>query len=224
MRFRARLDPFNDARAEERFRRALDELEEEVGARKPFRLRDLIPWGYLIGLKPLPETLRVDFPHAPDQGPEPRWGDDLAAAEAMILEQRLRNQQRWHLVKAGTYSRRYLALQAGVVLLGLAPTLYGWIVGPTLGPMLLFSVGNLALVAWRDQMGYPSLCLRYTRIAEALGEIEASYRQRKATPDSTPEQHLHWLRQAAARGERTLASEFQYWYFGHGNFGAASSS
>jgi hypothetical protein len=72
--------------------------------------------------------------------------------------------------------RRYLALQAGVVLLGLASAAYGWYVGHELGPLSFFSTATLFLMAFRDQMAYPALCLRYTRIADTLAQIEAEYR------------------------------------------------
>ena len=225
MRYRARLRPFNHDDAEKSFHIALDELEQEVGERQPFRLVDLIPWRYLIGLKPLPEKIRDELTHAPDEGLYPRCGDDFNATETTIILERLRNQQRWHLDKAGQYSRRYLALQAGVVLLGLASAGYGWLVGHDLAPLALFSTATLFLIAYREQMAYPALCLRYTRIADTLAQIEADYRTLLThSPATTPLQRAEMLRDAAARVEQTLASEFQYWYFGVENVGSAASN
>jgi hypothetical protein len=224
MRFRARLRPFGRDDAEKSFNVALDELEQEVGERRPLRLRDLIPWSYLIGLRPLPRKIRDESAHAPDKGLYPRCGDDLSTAETIIILERLRNQQRWHLAKAGQYSRRYLALQAGVVLLGLASAGYGWLVGHELGPLALFSTATLFLIAFRDQMAYPALCLRYTRIADVLAQIEADYRAVLArSPAPSPAQPAELLRDAAARVEQALASEFQYWYFGIENVGSAAA-
>jgi hypothetical protein len=225
MRFRARLSLFDAADAADRFRTALDEIEQEIGERRPLHLRDLIPWRYLIGLKQLPEALRDEPAHAPDEGLYPRWGDDLDAAENIIILRRLRNQQRWHLTKAGQYSRRYLALQAAVVLLGLASAAYGLLLGRELGPLALLSTATLFLVASREHLAYAPMCLRYARIADSLAQIEAEYRARTAGgAEATPAQRAASLRHAAARVEQTLASEFQYWYFGHVNVGSAASS
>ena len=224
MRFRARLRPFNHDDAEKSFQTALDELEQEVGERQPFRLMDLIPWRYLVGLKPLPEKIRAEPAHAPDVALFPRCADDIKCAETIVILERLRNQQRWHLGKAGQYSRRYLALQTVVVLLGLASAGYGWFVGHDLAPLALFSTATLFLIAFREQMSSPALCLRYTRIADTLAQIEADYRALLArSPDATPAKRAEMLRDAAARVEQALASEFQYWYFGVENVGSAAS-
>jgi hypothetical protein len=225
MRFRARLRPFGRDNAEESFRVALVELEKELGERRPLRWQDWIPWSYLIGLRTLPENIRQELAHTPDEGLYPRCGDDLDAAETLLILERLRHQQRWHVIKAGQYSRRYLALQAGVVLLGLANAAYGWFVGHELGQMALFSTATLFLIAYREQMAYAPLCLRYTRIADTLAQIEADYRAQLAhSPELAPEQRALWLQNAAARVEQALASEFQYWYFGIKNIGSAASN
>ncbi len=224
MRFRVRLTPFADADAEERFRTALDELETELDDRKPLRLWDAIPWAYLVGLKPLPEKLRGPFDHTPDRGLYPRCDPDIDAEKIIILD-RLRNQQRWHLVGAGSCSRRYLLLQAGIVLLGLASAGYGWFVGRHFGPLALFSTATLFLVSWRELLGDAPLCVRYTRIEKTLDDIETEYRKLlDANPSATPQQRLEWLRHAAARVEQALASEFQYWYFGRQNIGGTAAT
>jgi hypothetical protein len=224
MRFRVRLRPFAHDDAENSFRTALGELEQELTARQPLRFGDLIPWRYLVGLKPLPAKIRDELAHAPDGGLYPRFGEDIAAAEKLIIVERLQHQQRWHLAKAGQNSRRYLALQAGVVLLGLASAAYGWYVGHQLGPLALFSTATLFLIAFRDQMGYPALCLRYTRIAETLAQIEAEYQATVEQPvEPGGQKRTESLRNAAARVEQALASEFQYWYFGVENIGSAAS-
>ncbi len=57
MRFRARLRPFNHEDSEKHFQIALDELEMELGERKPFRWRELL-LRYVIGLRHLPAQLR----------------------------------------------------------------------------------------------------------------------------------------------------------------------
>jgi hypothetical protein len=179
----------------------------------------------MIGLKPLPEKLRRKFEHTPDQGLYPRCGPNADVAETFILVDRLRNQQRWHLVGAGACSRWYLALQAGIVALGLFSAGYGWFVGKQFGPMALFSTATLFLVAWRELLGYAPLCVRYTRIAETLDRIEADFRELlRDNPAATSEQRLEWLRQAAARVEQTLASEFRYWYFGRENAGGGAAT
>jgi hypothetical protein len=222
MRFRVRLSPFARADAEAEFGKALGELEAQLNAPWTARLWDLIPWRYLVGLWPLPEKLRGDLGHAPDEALYPRCDGDADAA--LILVRRLRNQWRWHLVKAGLYSRRYLAIQAGIVLLGLASAAYGFLVGRAFGPLALSSTFTLFLVAYREQLGYAPLCLRYTRICDTLNEIESEYLKLKdSSPPPTPEQRLAGLKLAAARVEKALASEFQYWYFGRENFGATSS-
>jgi hypothetical protein len=222
MRFRARLDVFGSDDASRHFDTALDELEKEVDDRRPVRLWDRIPWSYLVGMKPLPEKLRAPLDHSPDQGLYPRC-DDPEAAEAVIALGRLRNQQHWHLLKARSYSRRYLSLQAGIVFLGLASAAYGWLFGRHLAPLALFSTATLFLIAAREQLGYAALCVRYTRIVETLEQIEREYDALKAGGADAPGQRLEWLRQTAARVERSLASEFQYWYFGRENFGTATS-
>ena len=224
MRFRARLRPFHHDDAEKSFRIALDELETEMGERKPFRWTNVAPWRILIVLQALPEKIRGEPAHAPDEGLYPRCGDDLDAAEAMIVVERLRNQQRWHLAKARQYSRSYLALQAGIVLLGLASAALGWLVGRHLGQLALFSTATLFLIAFREQLSYGALCLRYTRIAATLEQIETDYRAQLASlPAPAPAQRAEILRDAAARVEQALASEFQYWYFGTENMGSAAS-
>ncbi len=225
MRFRAHLRLFRIDETGTRFRIALEELEKALGERQAFHWKDWLPRSYLIGLKPLPKMLRDPMPHAPDEGLYPRCGDDLDAAERTIIRERLENQRRWHLVKAGQFSRRYLALQAGIVLLGVASSVYGWLVGHELGPLALFSTATLFLIAYREQMVYPGLCLRYQRIADTLAQIEAEYRALLATPSADPvSQRAEGLRNAAARVEQTLASEFQYWYFGVENIGSAAAN
>ena len=217
MRFLPRLRPFTDDHAEKSFGIALDEMESELGEAKPFRWRDFVR-RYLIGLRSLPDHIREQPGHSPDEGLYPRCSGDLNWAEAIVILQRLRNQQRWHLAKAGQYSRRYIAIQTGIVLLGLISAGYGWLLGRQLGPMALCSTATLFLIACREQMAYAAQCLRYIRIADNLGQIEADYRARLAgAPASAAAQRAEMLRDAAARVEQALASEFQYWYFGGEN-------
>lgn len=223
MRFRARLNLFCGEDAAHRFRAALNELEKEVSNRRPLRLWDRILWSYLIGLQPLPEKLRAPLGHSPDKGLYPRC-DEPEAAETIVILERLRNQQRWHLLKARWYSQLYLVLQVAIVLLGLTSAAYRWEFGyehqlPTLA---LLSTATLCLIAYRERLGYAQLCVRYTRIVETLEQIEREYNQRKVGVENAA-QRLEWLRQTAARVERSLASEFQYWYFGRENFGSATS-
>jgi hypothetical protein len=221
MRFRARLDVFGGDDAARHFGTALDELEKEVDDRRLVRLWDRIPWSYLVGMKPLPEKLRAPFEHSPDRGLYPRC-DDSESAEAVVVLGRLRNQQHWHLLKARSYSRRYLALQAGIVLLGLASAAYGWLFGRHLAPLALFSTATLFLIAYRDQLGHAALCVRYARIVETLEQVEREYALLNSGGAVNAAQRLEWLRQTAARVERSLASEFQYWYFGRENFSRAA--
>jgi hypothetical protein len=216
--FRAGVKAFAGADADMRFHLALLELENQLRTRQPVRLRDL-----LVGLRQLPEELREPPHHAPDEDLSPCGAGNLVAAEAVLLDNRLRHQQRWHRVKAGAYSRRYLAVQAGIVLLGLVSAVYGWAFGRALAPLAFFYMGSLLLGGFREQMGYASLCLRYLRIAEALERIEKEYRQ-KAAPDLPVQERWELLQQAAERGEETLASEFRYWYFGRENFGGSTAS
>jgi hypothetical protein len=225
MRFRARLHVFSDQDAAKHFQTALDELEKEVNDRRPFRLWDHIPWSYLVGLRPLPEKLRDRLDQAPNEGLYPRC-DDPETAETIVIFKRLRNQQRWHLLKARRYSRIYLLLQVEVVLLGLASPLYRVLTHPDvrdLVPLALFATATLCLIAYRERLGYAALCVRYTRIVDTLEQIEREYEALKKEKAASPAQHLEWLRQTAARVERSLASEFQYWYFGRENFGNATS-
>lgn len=227
MRFRACLNVFCGDNAAHHFKTALDELEKEVSDRRPFRLWDRIPWSYLVGLQPLPEKLRDPLDHAPDEGLYPRC-EDPKTAETIIIFKRLRNQQRWHLLKARWYSRVYLLLQVGIVLLGLASASYSslrWLAGAErdLVPLVLFATATLCLIAYRERLGYAALCVRYTRIVETLEQIERDYDALKKGEEASTAQRLEWLRQTAARVERSLASEFQYWYFGRENFGSATS-
>jgi hypothetical protein len=64
--------------------------------------------------------------------------------------------------------------------------------------------------------------VRYTRIVEALEQIENEYNALKEEGIADKAQRLERLRQTAALVERSLASEFQYWYFGRENFGSVS--
>ncbi len=221
MRFRSRLNAFERDDAVEHFRTALDELEKEVDDRRQVRLWDRIPLSYVIGLKRLPEKLRIPIDHSPDKGLYPRC-DDPEETETIVIRERLRSQQRWHLLKARWFSRRYLALQIGIVLLGLSSAAYGWWFGHHLAPLALFSTATLFLIAYRERLGYDQLCVRYTRIVEALEQIEREHAARMAG-EASAAQRLEWLRQTAARVELSLASEFQYWYFGRENFGSATS-
>lgn len=226
MRFRVRLNVFCGEDAAHHFRAALDELEQEVGDRRPFHLWDRIPWSYLIGLQPLPDKLRAPLDHSPDKGLYPRC-DDAATAETIIILERLRNQKRWHLLKARSYSRRYLAFQFGIVLLGLASATYSWLYWLAgyqreLPPLAMFSMATLCLIAYRERLGYAQLCVRYTRIVETLEQIEREYDALKKAGAASAAQRLDILRKTAARVERSLASEFQYWYFGRENFGSAT--
>ncbi len=80
------------------------------------------------------------------------------------------------------------------------------------------------MIANREQMAYAALCLRYTRIADTLAQIEADYRTLLARPQAAAAaQRAELLRDAAARVEQALASEFQYWYFGSENVGSAAA-
>jgi hypothetical protein len=222
MRFRARLNKFCGDDAAQTFSTALDELEEEVSDRRPFHLWDRIPWSYLIGLQPLPGKLRVPLGHSPNKGLYPRCEEPETAYTIVILE-RLRNQQRWHLLKARWYSRLYLLLQVGIVLLGLTSAAYRWQFGDQqLATLALLTTAALCLIAYRERLGYAPLCVRYTRIVEALEQIENEYNALKEEGIADKAQRLERLRQTAALVERSLASEFQYWYFGRENFGSAS--
>jgi len=224
MCFRARLNMFCGEDAAHHFRTALDEMEMEVSDRRPLRLWDHIPWSYLVGLQPLPEKLSLPLDHSPDEGLYPRC-DEAETAETIVILERLRNQQRWHLLKARSYSRRYLALQVGIVLLGLASATYSILAGAKreLAPLALFATATLCLIAYRERLGYAALCVRYTRIVETLEQIEREYDALKTGGAANTAQRLEWLRQTAARVERSLASEFQYWYFGRENFGSAAT-
>jgi hypothetical protein len=122
--------------------------------------------------------------------------------------------------------RIHLAFQAGVVLLGLASAASGLLVSHKhqLGTLALLSSATLFLIACREQMAVAALCLRYTRIADTLPQIEADYRALLAgSPALAPGKRAELLRDAAARVEQALASEFQYWYFGSENVGSATS-
>jgi hypothetical protein len=223
MRFRARLNNFCGDDAAQTFRAALDELEEEVNDRRPLHLWDRIPWSYLVGLQPLPEKLHAPLDHSPDKGLYPRC-DEADTAETIVILERLRNQQRWHLLKARWYSRLYLLLQVVIVFLGLTSAAYRWQFGyEQLATLALFSTATLCLIAYRERLGFAQLCVRYARIVETLEQIEREYDASKVGGAESAAQRLEWLRQTAARVERSLASEFQYWYFGRENFGSAAS-
>lgn len=83
MRFCTHLRPFNHNDAEQKFRIALDELDTELGEKQKLNWNDLIPWRYLTGLKPLPEELRDELPHAPDDGLCPCRVNNLDRAERL---------------------------------------------------------------------------------------------------------------------------------------------
>lgn len=221
MLFRARLDKFCSEDAAKVFRAALDEMEEEIGDRRPFQLRDRVPWPVLVGLQPLPAKLRAPFDHSADKGLYPRC-DEPETAETIVILQRLRNQQRWHLLKARWYSRRYLLLQVVIVFLWLTASVYHrWYGYEQLATLALLSMVALFLNAYRERLGHAQLCVRYTRIVETLEQIDRQYEAMNKDSTASAEQRLEWLRQTALRVERSLSSEFQYWYFGRENFGGA---
>jgi hypothetical protein len=226
MCFRACLAPFSREDAAQHFENALEELAKGVNDRQPFRLWDHIPWSYFVGLQPLPQKLRDPIGHAADERLYPRC-ENPADAQRIIILERLRNQQRWHLLKARRFSIIYLLFQVGIVLLGLASICYRmlcWLTGAERDLVLLslFATGTLCLIAYRERLGYAALCVRYTRIVDTLEKLEHSYEALKGAEGANTAQQLEWLRKTATNVERSLASEFQYWYFGRENFGGAT--
>jgi hypothetical protein len=131
--------------------------------------------------------------------------DEPQTAETIVVLERLRSQQRWHLLTARRCSQCYLALRIGIVLLGLASAAYVWPAGRQhLAPLALVSTAMLlCLIAYREQLGYAQLCVRSTRIVETLEQIEREYDTQKEEGIADTAQRLEWLRQTAARVERS---------------------
>jgi hypothetical protein len=231
MLFRTRLNKFCGDDAAQTFSAALEELKVEVSDRRPFRPWNHIPWSVLVGLKALPEKLRAPLEHSPDKELYPPCHklEKLEDAEKIIIAERLHNQQRWHLLKARRYSRIYLALMGGILLLNLTSFVYGiycFLAGSPreLALLAMLSMLTLFLYAYRDWLRYDQLCIRYTRIVETLEQIESDYlAQKKREEGASIAQRLDRLRRTAELIELSLSSEFQYWYLGRENFGGAKT-
>jgi hypothetical protein len=214
MRYRARLAPFHEDNADTEFDRYLKDTAEIIEHGRGQEVFNQNRLRYLLSLVWLPPGLEKEFTHTPDEGIFPRLTPDAAPDDALVLDGRLRNQRRWHLMKARTYFRRYVCFQVGLVMLSLCSTLYGYLHGRDFGVIALTMTMSMMFIAWRDFLDYGPLFLRYTKIAGNLGELERMYRDIE-WPFDDPE-HLERLRTLANNVEHSLSTEFQRWVAAQG--------
>jgi hypothetical protein len=128
-----------------------------------------------------------------------------------VLRGRLDSQERWHLLRARQFFRRWLCgfqlpillIHAGNVALGLFVDRFLWVVGVSTSLSLM-------LYALRDQLDYGPLFGRYLRVAGNLRDVRSAYEAR-AEPFDVADDGAR-VRLLTQYVERLLGGESEYWY------------
>jgi len=208
MLYRARRPPFHGPDADAALARQIEDIVTLARTGKGRHFEERVRWWHYWHLLHRPPDLRGDFAHTPDEGiepclGEPRWQPDL------VLRGRLQNQRRWHLCRARTFALRYLGFQLGIVLVAVANAVYPYLFARAFEAVALTTACSLMLYNLRDFLGN-GLLQRYVKVAGNLYEIAQAFEQRQPPFDAGDDRAR--LGRLVDDVERTLSSEFQYWY------------
>lgn len=211
MRFRAGLSDYGKPGAADVLGQTLGRIAARADSRRGEPLLDLWRRAFYWDLAWLPFHLREKLSHAPDGAQPLRRTTEFAKEERAVLHGRLDSQERWHLLRARQFFRRWLfgfqlpilLIHAGNIYLGVFVDRFLWAVG--------FSTSlSLMLYAMRDLLDYGPLFGRYLRVAGNLRDVRAAYLAR-VEPFNVADD-AERLRLLAQYVERILAIESEYWY------------
>ncbi len=229
MRFRAGLSPYDGPDADARFDHLLDGLTRRLGATtrtahtragrggcaalRGAAFWRLTVWKLFAGrvglaVRGLPADLRDEVPHPPDAGLFPRLADLAPSERVGVVAARLRNQRRWHLMKAGRYYSWYLIFQMLISGSGAFVAGYSYFVGRSFVWYGVATAASLSLMAWRDFLECASLSMRYFQLARSLGELEERLLRLSAGAGGVS---AAALAEIVDDGERLIGSEFRSW-------------
>jgi len=213
MLYRMKLAPYDDdAKRDEQFRKDVQDIFNSAHSGDGERFVSGGGLRRLLGLIRLPENLRQEIPHTPDQPDATGPSDDLEHQRDAVLKGRLANQQRWHLLKARKYLICWLVFQAAVIGLSLIQLLVAWKFEPLLWLVSIATAVTLMLYAVRDFLDLGPLTLRYTRVASNLEKAREEYLKANPSDQQLDSNEVsRRLRELTTRVEEILRQEYLYW-------------